>query len=190
MAISYQETDTAADCGNGVYCKGGTAQVSFFDSEAILGGTAGTAHSITIGATASDSEAINFDLVPAASVAWVSGTWTVRLNVTTANTNITWDSVWICRVSSGCVSQATIGSSSALGISFSTTGIKMATVSGSTQSPAASDKVILVFGFSNASATMTQAFSITANQLIDSPFAVVLPVPRVLLQAVNRSTTF
>jgi len=85
--------------------------------------------------------------------------------------NITWNSVYICRVNSGCANQATIGSSTSLGISLATTGVKSTTVSGAAQSPGAGDLVMIVFGFTN-SAHGSQSFLYDVDQNNDSPFTV------------------
>lgn len=100
---------------------------------------------------------------------WSAGTWTVRLNVTTANMNLTWTDVYICRTSSGCFNSATIGSATGLAKSLGSTGVLSQAVTGAAQTPSAGDKVMIAFVFSNA-AMSTQTFNYTPNQLIDSPF--------------------
>lgn len=170
MAINYRQTDTNATCADGQYClpvSTGTVDILKLASD---GGTAGVTEATgSHFANASDQRDILFEIVPAAGTTWAAGNWTVRLNVTTANMNLTWDTVYICRVNSSCVSQATIASATGLAISCGTTGVKSTTVSGAVQTPGAGDKIVVLLEFDNGSMT-TQTFGITPNQLIDSPF--------------------
>jgi hypothetical protein len=174
MPISYQQTDTTAVCARAVYCSAlslasGTG-TQHAELQAVFGGTAGSG-SFTLGLAASQTTVIGwaFEIPITNGETWLGGTWTVRLRINTANSNITWTNIDICRVSSGCVSQASIGSASSLGISLGSTGVKTATVSGSAQTPSAGDKVWILLGFTNAVAS-TQTAGIVDDQLIDSPF--------------------
>lgn len=173
MAISYTQTDTTGDCsGTGAYCSG-LSNSNGTSRECTDGGTAGSTEvtvNRTIPAQASDVACVmQFSLVVDGAVSWDSGTWTVRWNLTTANMFCTWDSVHICRVNSSCTSQESLGSSSGLGISLSSTGVKSTTVSGSAATPSAGDLVQIVFGFSSSSMN-DQIIGWTPDQNIDSPF--------------------
>jgi hypothetical protein len=175
VPISYQETDTTSVCGRGTYCSGlslnsGTG-TNHAELQATFGAAPGSA-SFTLGLAASQTTVIgwHFELAITHGENWLGGTWTVRLNINTANSNVTWTNVDICRVSSGCVNQASIGSTSGLGISLGSTGVKTATVTGSAQTPSANDKVIILLGFTNAAAS-AQNTVIVDDQLIDSPFS-------------------
>lgn len=169
MPINFTQTDTVGVCALGQYC---AVDVSTPEArrEASDGGTPGiTTVSPSVAASAVDDNEIQFDCPVAADVNWNAGTWTVRLNSTVSAMAITWDTVYICRVSSGCVSQATIGSAVGLGISLNVVGVKSATVSGTAQTPAVGDRVMVILGFDN-SGTMAVAFSFIPDQNIDSPF--------------------
>ncbi len=68
---------------------------------------------------------------PAAQAPWPAGTWTVRLNVyALAPSGWTWDSVYICRVNTGCVNQATIASATGLGLDVSVPGVYSVSLQG------------------------------------------------------------
>ena len=82
--------------------------------------------------------------------------------------NITLTAVYICRVNSSNVSQATIGSSTGL-TTVMNGAVYSGNVTGTAQTPSAGDYVNIVFVFTNG-AMSTQTFNITANQLIDTPF--------------------
>jgi hypothetical protein len=169
--INYTQTDTAPSCdlSTAQFCfpNAGSSTVRKL---AVDGGTAGTT-TLTEGVTgsAADELGCRWEIAPAVGVSWDAGTWTVRLNVTASNMNLTWDLVYICRVDSSCVNQATIGSTTGLAISLSTIGVKTATVSGAAQTPTAGDLVQVILGFDNGSMN-AQTFDVLSDQLIDSPF--------------------
>src|SRR5262245_65381674 len=110
---------------------------------------------------------------PDASLTWDAGTWTVRLNVTTANASIQWTDTYICKVNSTCTnsSATTIGSLTGQTTSLGTTGVKTHSVTGSAVTPSAGDKVVVMICHTNVSANMNQTFAWTPNQLVDSPFS-------------------
>lgn len=168
MAINYTQTDSAIIAG--IYCSGGASSANDIARTAVDGGTAGTGTPSVIATASGVSEALlNFEITPAGGTSWDAGTWTVRLNVTTANMNVTLVAIWICRVDSSGVNQATIGSATGLSISVGTTGVKSQTVTGSAQTPAAGDMVEVVFLFSNG-AMSSSSLNIKPDQNIDSPF--------------------
>jgi hypothetical protein len=165
----FVETDTTGDTFS-TACSGRTANTTTSSRSASETGTAGvTAVSQTIDLSAVTKAAVMFSLPVTAGDVWNAGTWTVRLNITTAITGPTWEECYVCRVNSGGTNQATIGSVTAQAISLATTGVKSVTISGSAQTPAAGDKVYVVLVFSNSQAC-TRTFAYTPNQNIDSPF--------------------
>lgn len=185
MAIVYAQTASAAGAGAIAACSGGTV-LSGTQSKSILctfGGSPGGA--LTVGGSDLDVETgqacVMFEITPAAGVTWGTGNFVVRINVTTANSLITWTGTFVCRINSSNVNQATIGSLTGQTTAFSTTGVKSHTVSGSSQTPGAGDKVYIVCLFS--SADKNQTFGITADQNIDTPFTAVAPT--VTTQAVD-----
>lgn len=163
MAVAYTQTNTAGDCT--ILGGGG-------DLEAAEGATPGsTPVSRTITAEAADEVLIAFVVVIGASTTWTTGTWTIRLNITTENMFGTWDYVQVQRYSTpGCSLQETVYTNSAVGISIGTTGTKsMTTSSISFSSPAATDVVVIRLGFNNSNMG-AQNFSFTPSVNIDSPF--------------------
>src|SRR5437867_3399464 len=113
MALSFRQTDTIPSCDVAAYCSGRSLNATTRGDIAQVGATAGsTSWAIPVNASASLLLAVGWDCIVDAGTLWNAGTWTIRLNVTTLNIHVTWSEVWICRLNSACVSQATIGTSS------------------------------------------------------------------------------
>ena len=173
MALNFQQTDANGGFTAGAFCSGAALNAAKSIKACSNGGTAGTtAVQITLDASAADKAAVWWEITVPSGYDWLAGTWTVPLNVTVASssTNQKLDAVYICRVNSAGVSQATIGSATGQALALNATGVKSVNVTGSAQTPAAGDKVVCVLVFDNAD-TMTRTFSFTPNQVISSPFA-------------------
>jgi hypothetical protein len=159
MAINFQQTDAFTGCS-----------ASGARRDALDGGTAGSsAVSLSVAGDATDSPLLRVTCFVDTGVTWAAGTWTVRLNVTTANMFVSWASATIIRVNASCVVQETLGEVTGLGISLAATGVQSTTVSGSAATPSADDRILVDFGFANGSMN-AQSFEFTPDQLIDSPF--------------------
>src|SRR4030095_14560349 len=177
MAVIYAQTATAAPAGALVACSGAVLIGGGQEQECLctVGGTAGGA--VVVDGSQFDAGAgqagVMFEIAPTNTI-WAAGSWTVRLNVTTLNTTVTWTDTYICRLNSANVSQATIGSLTVQTTSLSTTGVKTHTVTGAAQTPAAGDKVYIVLVFNCTGANQT--LGVTFNQNIDSPFEVPTPL--------------
>jgi hypothetical protein len=167
MAINYTQTDTSTS-GSGSYCAPTGSENQW--RVASDGGTAGSSE-VSLGWLSSQTDLgpVGFKITPAAGTTWAAGNWTVRFNVTTANMNITITDIFICRVNSSDVNQATIGSATGLSISLGTTGVKSQVISGSAQSPSVGDVVMVMILGDNGSMS-SQVAGFTPNQNIDSPF--------------------
>lgn len=176
MAQDFQQTDTAGSaCAplalpGGAYC-GNVSSNASVNRAATVGGTAGSTPLTSPAQNSADVRAILMELTVGAGVQWDAGTWTVRLNITTANANIQWTATHICHVSSTCVSQATIGSLTGQTTSLGTTGVKTHSVTGSSRTPAAGDKVLIQVVHTNVSGSMSQTFGWRPDQLISAPFS-------------------
>ena len=169
MPITLIQTDIAADCAFGEYCSAIAAGSATSAKRATSGGVAGvTAVTVTAQNDSSFHSLINFNSIANEpnSASWESGTWTVRIEVTTANMNMINNSAVVCRVSSACVNIAEVGVTGNL--DFSTTGVKSATASGSAQSASASDVIEVVISTNN-NFTMAQSFGYKPSQNIDTP---------------------
>lgn len=107
------------------------------------------------------------------ATSWASGSWTVKLNVSTANSNDTWNYTCILRVNSAGVAQATVASGST-SQSLGSTGVKSVTLSGTAQSASSTDRIAVVLVITNGHAG-GQSFSFDAgnatNDTVATPLA-------------------
>ena len=156
MSITLQETDTAAldgliAAGTGVAVNPAGAAFT-----ATSGGTPGsTTHNVNNNLTSGEQVYLGFESAsgePGFS-SWQAGTYTVSLDVTTGANNMTWSRLYVVRLNSSGVAQATVGSITGQSVSLSTTGTKTLSVSGSSQTAGATDRLyfVLVFNCSTAS---------------------------------------
>lgn len=100
---------------------------------------------------------------------WAAGNYTINLNISTANTNITWTETYICRINHTCGGGTTVGSLTGQSISCGTTGVKQMVVSGAASSGDENDHVYIVLVFSNANIMATQSTQFLPNKLITMP---------------------
>src|SRR5262245_1390672 len=175
MPVDIQQTDTASSCTIGAtvfFCTPSISSNATFQRTASVGGTAGTVAVSSPSQNASDRRSgIVAHWIPAAGTTWAAGTWTVRVNITTANASIQWTDTYICQVSSTCSNIATIGSLTGQTTSLGTTGVKTHSVTGSAvASPGGTDKILVLMVFQNVSANMSQTFQWTPNQIINTAF--------------------
>ena len=169
----FVQTNTNAQDGVIAACSGGAVGEATGSTQLQKGGTAGTTErTVTIAKGNTD---IGFTLQSApnwpSETSWPSGNYVVRLNVTTANSNITWEDCYVCRVNSSGVNQETIGSLTAQAISCGTTGVKTMTVSGSATTAAATDEIYIVCLFKNGDHMSSFSIGITPDQNVDVPQA-------------------
>lgn len=170
--MQCQETSTASDLAVAVFCSGRSLSANASKSARVMQRDAVPGGVVTLGLNSSEANVVNLNLISTpgdmGAADWGPGTWTVRLNVTTAQSNWTWTECHICRISSSGASLATVGSATALGIGLGTTGVKTATATGSRQTANITDRVAIVFVFSNAQA-MANTAGVTLDQLVDMP---------------------
>ena len=176
MPLIFVQSDAVGPCAAlSTHCAVGTASSSRVARQCTVGGTPGvTQNTPTLEAAAVDFRQIWYECEVPAGTYWEAGDWTIRMNVTTANADVQWKSAHICRISSGCINQATIGSNTAVNITLNTTGVKTVVISGSAQAPAPGDKVMILLGFTDLTSKGTETWGLTPNQNIDSPLKAVL----------------
>ena len=175
MPITLTETDAASndpfDASDG--CSAGIGANAITSSkQATSGGTAGvTAVFVTQDAENARKDSIQFESAAGEpnSTAWESGTWTVRIEITTANKNITGWGVVVCRRNSAGVPQESLGENLSAPGDFTTTGVKTATITGNAAvGEVATDQMGITIAPSN-STTMLQGFAYKPSQNIDTP---------------------
>lgn len=174
MPINFTQTDSTTGLCTDIVPS--LAEVGRIASD---GGTAGTTP-VTVNVAAQGSTAVTFQCTVAGGVTWAAGTWTIRLNVTTANMFLSINTsaalTKIKRFNSGCTVQETL-LSAATGwdnTDIGSTGVKTFTGSASAGSPSAGD-VVTVEMIISTSSMSDQTFQFTPDQNIDSPFTIVVP---------------
>lgn len=164
MGLIFTQTGNSTACGYAKYCSTGNLNTGSSNGQATIGGTPGGA-SIGFPIDSTNNICISFELIVPLGASWLAGTWAVRVNITApGGVSAVWNGFDICRISSGCVSQATIASVSGLGISINSNGVKTATVAGIAQTPNPGDKIRILMRFSSGS------LQYRPDQNIDSPF--------------------
>ncbi len=161
---------TAAQTCNAISTLGSLAPQALVSSGATTG-----SYSVTISKGATQE----FVLYSASGVPnatnWPSGNWTVKLDVTTANSNVTWQDTCILRVNSSGVAQATVGSLTAQNISLGATGVQSMTISGASQSASATDRIAVVVNLKNSVGHSAETVGFDAgsatNDIVTTPLS-------------------
>lgn len=170
--LIFTMTDTAAACGEDIMCSGASNLVGQggMDSEAVDGGTAGTTEQTVKHSASVTSVASCFvQMAPPTDTDWDSGDWIIRLDVTTGNSNITWQEAHICHIDGACNSLASLASVTGLGTTLSA-GIYSATATqGSIITPSLNDEIYIVYVFDFGGNHGNEQVGITPSQNIDSP---------------------
>jgi hypothetical protein len=168
---TYNQTDTTPTDGPQTACSGRTAAVNMGSSQIAVGGTAGVTPALVTIIASVTRCAYGFETPPNVPglTTWIAGNYTVNLDVTIGNANLVWDEVYICRLNNAGVSQGTVGSLTAQGVSLTAAGLKTLVVSGSPQSPSASDVLYAVIVFTN-SAGSSQNLTVLYDSSITAPW--------------------
>lgn len=172
MATSFTQTDLFnITCARDPYCSAEVDLLATVKRDAVDGGTAGSTEvtlNMQAGETVGNSTWFFVDSIDDFDGA--SGDWTCRLNVTTANSDVDIEAIYICRLNSSCVSQETIGSLTAIGTTL-TAGVKTHTVTQSASvTISAGDIVAIIYVLTKITGTF-ELFGITPDQDIDSPWS-------------------
>jgi hypothetical protein len=169
--VTLTQTDSAATHGQSVACSGAALTADVGNSIAAPdGGTAGVGtRTITVGIGATEA-AIFMESGPIVVQIWPAGVWSVPLDITAGNADISLDEVYVCRVNSAGVSQATIASRTGISRALTSTGvITVDLFQENDETASATDRVYIVFVLTNADAGATQAITITPGQTILTP---------------------
>lgn len=172
MAISLDQSDNTVTCSAAAACSGLPLYGSALECLAQEGDTAGSAHSVNFGTTNLTTRvAYAFDCVIPSGATWGSGTWVVPINFSNGDMNVTLQEVHVCRVNSSCTNQESLGSTT--GIGYATNGGETTVnVTGSSTTPTAGDRVLIVVAFSSNSSHSDNIVEITRNRTITCPFTV------------------
>lgn len=172
MAIDYPQTQTAAPCGVIQACAPVAPAADADAVEAAVGGTAGGTE-LACGVAPGASElCFAAQLAIADDTSLDAGDLTTRLNITTAQGDLTLEEIYVCRLSAACASQETLGSVTGLGLDISAGGVFSQVVTlaaASAHDPG--DSVYVAHVFANAHNHTTRSVAITPDQLISTPWS-------------------
>lgn len=168
MTMSLVQTDTAQSSNLNNYCStsGGTIEAG---RQAAVGGSVGSSEqTFSVAAGASTDNEFSYEcIIPDDSTAG-SGTWTVPVNFTSGDMDVTLEEVWICQVRANS-NIATIGNSTGLGLT-SNSGLQTPTVTGSAITFVNGDVAVITLVFSESAGHSAGNVGITPDQTITSPF--------------------
>jgi len=172
MSAEYQQEDTASVSGQIVACDTSGESNSGFaqDYLCVDGGTPGVGVDIMGNSSGLfDQRCCYFEFEPAVGTFWAAGLITVRIRATGNFLGLTWETVRICRLNSGGVSQGQMGISDGNIVAMAPAGVK-AIVCGVTAQPNnPGDRVFIICSFSSGGLTSDQ-INMTPDQLISTPF--------------------
>ena len=170
--ISLQQTNITAPCGFAAYCstQSNTSGLTGA-SDARSGGFPGTVEVVPeLVNSETRVNVVVFSTLDLGVISWGSGTHTVRLNITTGNSSLTWEDTYVCRVNTSCTNQETLGSLTSQAIDISSTGVQTMNITGSSTTALSTDRLVYVLAFSNSSDHGgNDGFGYTPDQLIDTP---------------------
>lgn len=170
MSYIFNQTGLNAGCGAISACTSFTVSTGPLAKKATDGGAVGSEVTLSLFASNGEFEFVSivFEIIPGSSfTVWNAGTYTVNINITGENTGNYLESVYICRVDSGCSSLSAIGSSTGNAIECSL-GVKTISLSGSEiANPSSTDKIYIIVTTSGSGGNL----KITPNQQIITPLS-------------------
>jgi hypothetical protein len=108
------------------------------------GATTGTIATGNIAAGTSESWTFTGAASDPGLTSWDAGNWVTGINVSSADANVQWTDTCVFELNSGGTYVATVGTLNGQTTAMSTTGLKTHTVSGSAESPTATDRIQVV----------------------------------------------
>ena len=173
MPVTFTQKDVATSCGPQSSCSGGTVGTNTFDHEMEDGASGGTTEVMADIAAGTSNLTLFFQSTALNQLTWDSGTWTVRLNVTTGDKNLSLEGIWICREASDCTTVATIGSDTSMSTTLNA-GTYSWDISGvatdDTDGGSETDTVYIAMEVANGHMN-SRTLGITPDRDVDSPIA-------------------
>jgi len=168
---TFNQTDTNTTHGVVAMCSGSTTSTAYGDTQISTSDAAGTGYeTITLvkGTTAIGCAFESKSGQPGIT-AWAAGTYTVNINVTTANADVFWEHTYVCRCNSSGVNQETIGSTTSQHTSCGTTGTKSMSVTGAATTASATDRLYIVCVFQNTKSTASRTIGYQNSLTVVTP---------------------
>lgn len=172
MTRFYFQINDATDDGEQQACSGVDAASGIQLRSLSRSGPAGTGGKSVATNQATSRRAVHWETLSGepSEVIWPAGTVTVRLNITTANTNIDIDAVHVCQVDSAGTNKASWGSATGLADSASagihTHNVTVSEITGALLS----DQLYIIINIVRVAGHGGQEFIFSNNQIIDTPF--------------------
>ena len=170
----YAETATAADNGTNVGCSGETIASTPIAVEATIGGSSGAAQAV--GMTINTRRAavmFQTDTDEPGVDPWDSGDYVVRLNITTANMDMEWETTHICERTTGGTFNTVTSSSADQNQGMGSTGVLTETINRATNfvPDSTSSTLYIVLTISHNNAHGNGNFQFTPDQNINTNIA-------------------
>jgi len=175
MGLTFQQEDTATTSGQQTACdsRGDGVSGNAQDYLAVDGGTPGVGIDIMGNVLAfSDQICLMFELEITSFTNWLSGIWTVPINVIVGNGQLKWEALQVCRLDAGGSNIEQLGIHDFGGtpvLMFS--GIQFAQVTCiNVPAPGAGDSIFILCNFSSTGLS-ADTVTMTPDQIITTPFS-------------------
>lgn len=169
VKVILTQEDGGATHGASAACSGASVTGETDQDRAMgRGGTPGSSEQLCTVAGSTTEAAFFLESEAIGLTRWEAGVWFGRLNITSGNANVTLEEVHACRVNSSGVSQGSIWQLTGLGTSLASPKVIRTRIVGSEQVASATDRVYIVFVFTNSDGA-PQDVGITPDQEIITP---------------------
>lgn len=163
-ARSFPQTQAAATLGTIQACAASAVSTAPQARLCVEGGAAGVTP-LTV-SVRNQRSCVMFEGAPG-QVGWSAGPWSIPLNITTANANVTLKACYVCRRTSGGSAVGTVGSDTGLSTVISSTGVVTIPITGALSTGSASDVFYIVIEATTPGTN--QSFAFLPNQTILTP---------------------
>ena len=173
MAVVFQQTDEVSACEPMAACAPPASLIEpieppLVDAAMQPDGTPGSVEETMDIAAGTSAYKAFFQSGAVGQADWPAGNWTVDLRVSTAQNNIAWTGVWICRIDDTCGTVASVGSETT-STDISAGGLFSKTVSGDATSGLDTERVYVVCEFTNSHSMTSRTVGITPSETVTSP---------------------
>ena len=171
MALTFQQTDEVSACAPMAACAPAPSspiEAPLVDVSMRVDGTPGTTEETMDIPAGSSVYKTFFQSGQVGRADWPGGDWTVNINITTAQNNITLSGVWICRIKDDCTPDVAVGSNTT-GFDASAAGVISVPVSGTLTSGLETDRVYIVCEFTNSHSMTARTVGVTPSETVASP---------------------
>lgn len=176
--ITFQQTDEVSPCAPMAACAPAPSspiEAPLVDASMRADGTAGaTEETMDIPAGSSVYKAF-FQSGQVGQVDWPGGDWTVNINISTAQNDITLSGVWVCRIQDDCTPDVAVGSNTT-SFDASAAGVISVPVTGTLTSGLTTDRVYIVCEFTNGHTMNARTVGITPSETVASPIPEPTPI--------------